>query len=589
MYADNVDFSGSDTQTRAISSDGQILIGSTTAPNIRAGTLGSSDSSITWTTGAGTITGQITGGTTVGKTITGDSGGALSPSDGNWNLLGLGSFTTSGSGSSLSGQLTGLTNHSVLVGAGTTTITKLPVAANGQLIIGSTASDPVVAALGINANGNTVAGAGTLTINPYNCAKWIVDATANIGTHQTIAAAITAAASGDTIFIRPGTYTENLTLKAGVNLTAFGSDASANGTGKVVISGTATLTTAGSVTISGIQLQTNAAALLAVTGSAASIVNLVNCYLSMGTSAITYSSSSASSAININYCQGNITTTGIAAFTHSSAGVLTFTNTTITNTGLSVTAATASAGTLRYRFSYIEFTTTTSGTNLITIQKNHFNTAEINTIDVTVGGSGVNTANASVFSAGTASSISIGSTLVATGCQILSTNTNAVTGAGTLTYSGLSFSNVALMNTTTQVGGIVQGGLLQAPSAGFIGEQISASATAVSVTSAVVANITSISLTAGIWDISCLGRLIPTGVNSFLAVGISAISAALTGPSGVNYSDTSAVTSGAFQCFSVPNIRATLTTTTPYYVVCQANFSTGTCTANGRVTATRVG
>lgn len=40
----------------------------------------------------------------------------------------------------------------------------------------------------------------------------IVDA-AGFGDFTTIGAAITAASSGQTIFIRPGTYTENPTLK----------------------------------------------------------------------------------------------------------------------------------------------------------------------------------------------------------------------------------------------------------------------------------------------------------------------------------------------------------------------------------------
>ena len=39
--------------------------------------------------------------------------------------------------------------------------------------------------------------------------------------YTTIAAALTAASSGNTIFIKPGTYTENLTLKAGVKSKSF--------------------------------------------------------------------------------------------------------------------------------------------------------------------------------------------------------------------------------------------------------------------------------------------------------------------------------------------------------------------------------
>jgi pectin methylesterase-like acyl-CoA thioesterase len=60
-----------------------------------------------------------------------------------------------------------------------------------------------------------------LSTNNYGPAKFIVSSSAANGTHTTIAAALTSASTGDTIFIRPGTYTENLTLKAGVNLTAL--------------------------------------------------------------------------------------------------------------------------------------------------------------------------------------------------------------------------------------------------------------------------------------------------------------------------------------------------------------------------------
>lgn len=147
MYADNVDFTGNVLKEPRVTADGQLLIGSTATPNIKVGTLGSSDGSITWTVGSGTITGQVAGGTTVGKTITGDTGGALSPTLGNWNLFGSGSITTSGSGSTLTHSLTGLTNHSVLVGAGTSTITKLAVGTNGQVLIGATAADPAFATL----------------------------------------------------------------------------------------------------------------------------------------------------------------------------------------------------------------------------------------------------------------------------------------------------------------------------------------------------------------------------------------------------------------------------------------------------------
>lgn len=85
-----------------------------------------------------------TSGTGIANTITGNSGGAISPTAGNWNTVGTGSITIAGAGSTLTTQLTGLTNHNVLVGAGTTTITNVaPSATAGvPLVSNGAAADP---------------------------------------------------------------------------------------------------------------------------------------------------------------------------------------------------------------------------------------------------------------------------------------------------------------------------------------------------------------------------------------------------------------------------------------------------------------
>lgn len=78
-------------------------------------------------------------------TITGNSGGAESPSTGNFNVLGTGSITVAGSANTETVQLTGLTNHAVLVGAGTATITNVGPTATALQILQSAgaAADPV--------------------------------------------------------------------------------------------------------------------------------------------------------------------------------------------------------------------------------------------------------------------------------------------------------------------------------------------------------------------------------------------------------------------------------------------------------------
>lgn len=62
MYADNVDFTGSATPAPQVTTNGQLLIGSTVAPNIRVGTLTSTGGTITVTPGAGTINLDLAGG-----------------------------------------------------------------------------------------------------------------------------------------------------------------------------------------------------------------------------------------------------------------------------------------------------------------------------------------------------------------------------------------------------------------------------------------------------------------------------------------------------------------------------------------------
>ncbi len=421
---------------------------------------------------------------------------------------------------------------------------------------------------------------------------FIVSADGN-GDFKTIQAAITAALIGQTVFVRPGTFTENITLTPGIDITAFGCDSSLNGTGNVKIIGTLTLTTAGSVTISGIQLQTNSAAVLAVTGSAASIVNLNNCYLNCtNNTGITFSSSSASSAINLNNCYGNLGTTGIGLFTNTSAGMMKIIYSNINNTGASTTASTTSTANVTFFFSNIVFALSSSSTGSYSIAQSVVDTTLINTIGLTTVGTGVNTIYASIFASGTASSISVGvgTNISIDNCTLASSNTNVITGAGTLIPSGLSLPASKAINVTTQGGGVLPGGVFQAPSAGFIGEEIRSYATGVNLTYATATNITSISLTPGIWSVSAVGNITSTGISSSMYLGLSPTSATFVGNIGDQYvllAIPSLTNTTIDLC--VPSFRVTTTTTINYYLVEQITFSTGTASGQGRISAIRVG
>ena len=287
------------------------------------------------------------------------------------------------------------------------------------------------------------------TSNNFGTAKWIVAAKAGLVTHTTIATALTAASSGDTIFIRPGTYTENLTLKAGVNLVAYVADGL---TPNVTIVGKCTFTTAGSVSCSGIRFQTNSDFAIAVTGSAASVLNISNCYLACSNNTgISFTSSSASSQIHILWCKGDITTTGISLFSMSAAGLLEIKWTEIRNTGAATTASTSSAGTVNLFYCYFQFPMSMSSTNTYSSANGLYDCGALNTSALTCGASNGAGSTNDLYIGGTASCVTVTTQLQATMITADSSNTNPITGAGTFSYATIDFPNSGkAINVTTQ-------------------------------------------------------------------------------------------------------------------------------------------
>jgi len=425
----------------------------------------------------------------------------------------------------------------------------------------------------------------------YSVANGFTVDPAGNGDFKTIAAALTAASSrggSGRIILMPGTYSENPALVAGWNIESFVGDGI---TPTVTISGTCSFSSVGTVCISGVRLASNGAEFLTVTGSAASVVNLYNCYLTTAFDpGITYSSSSSSSGITISYCRCDISASAKKFFAHSSAGTLNIIHSICTNSGASTTASTCSSGVIGCLFSQIAFPITTSSTGVFSGNETSFNTGAFNTTPVTCGG-GTSSGILCDFNGGTASALSVGGTLGLTQCTIGSSNTNAVTGAGTLTYSNIAFSSTSSkINVTTQTGGVGYGGVVQAPSAGFIGERIENTATSVAMTSNTPKTVTSISLTAGVWDVSGLAATIATGGTALaqaFVVNISTTDNTVVGTAGIQTFQTNVaatVLSG-----SVPAYRVTLTATTTYYLVCNVVYTSTTAPTNGRLSATRVG
>ena len=289
----------------------------------------------------------------------------------------------------------------------------------------------------------------SLSTNNYGESRIIVAPSAANGTHTTIALALADAVSGDTIFIRDGTYTQDINLKAGVNLCAWtGNDQSS----QVTIIGKCSMTTAGTVVISNIRLQTNGDYFLQVSGSAASAVFLRQCYLACtNNTGISSTSSSADSRVEIVRCDGDISTTGITLYEHNSVGELNIHYTFIFNSGLSTTNSTAASGDHRIFYSKIKFPITTSANCVFVSEWSDHDNEETNSTSITHGGHVNSRLDHGTFRSGTATAISISTTLFVIMSDITTSNTNAISGAGTIIYTGLSFSGTTSnISVTTQ-------------------------------------------------------------------------------------------------------------------------------------------
>ena len=122
---------------------------------------------------------------------------------------------------------------------------------------------------------------------------------------------------------------------------------------------------------------------------------------------------------------------------------------------------------------------------------------------------------------------------------------------------------------------------------------------AVSLTTATAANVTSITLTAGDWDISGVIDFNPAATTSVtnITAGVSLTSATLagqTGGSGLGTDPTmawnqAASVPAAVMAMEVPVVRLSITATTTVYLVAKATFTVSTMTAYGTIRANRVG
>ena len=207
-----------------------------------------------------------------------------------------------------------------------------------------------------------------------------------------------------------------------------------------------------------------------------------------------------------------------------------------------------------------------TGSNLLTPNGLGMSAPASNTMTVKSG-----TTGAATFDSGTTGAVNVG------------------TGASVKTVSIGSTVSGSKVNVSGEIDGAAAG-------AGYIGQVISsliASGSAVSLTTNTPANMTSISLTAGDWDVEgsvvFVGGSVTIAAGSLHEVGFSTTTAALPTDGSEMYLDPSALTTTSAN-FGTPVQRKiyNVSTTTTVYLVAEGTFTAGTEKVYGTITARRV-
>lgn len=144
--------------------------------------------------------------------------------------------------------------------------------------------------------------------------------------------------------------------------------------------------------------------------------------------------------------------------------------------------------------------------------------------------------------------------------------------------------------TPSQTAGIVGTTTNNNANAGSVGEYTSASSSSTSIANNTATNITSVSLTAGDWDVSGVILFAPqTGATATAFFGSISTTSATLGPLGQTYQITPvSITAGNGLITPAPVTRVSIAATTTVYLVGYSTFSGGTVNTTGFIRARRV-
>ncbi len=433
-----------------------------------------------------------------------------------------------------------------------------------------------------------------VNLNTFTNAKWIVSTSASDGTHTTITSAIASASSGDTIFIRPGTYSGNFTLTPGVNLASI---PDGNPAPFTKIQGTITFSGAGTSSISGLNVSPSSGACVQVTGSAASILNINNCTFEgvNGTAAIILSSSSSSAILNIfNSSQR----TGNTLFAFSSNGTANMYNCGMADSNAQTTSTFSNVAVNIYDSSFNTRITVTGGTVV--------SSYNCTFTSIPAGGQVITSGTWNAFNCylqgGTSTAVTVTSpsVLYAYNCVIDSSASNPLNGTGTINFANVAYLRTQnTNNVTTKTLYLVDGenykGISNntSPATTCIGQTQRAvilKASATTLTNNTPKTVQSVACQAGIWDVSGVISFTGLTTGTFQQASLSTVTNTL-GTAGDNMVGAAFTSSTAGDIsLIVPSYRINVASgsSQTMFLVANCVFSAGTVKAYGRISARRV-
>lgn len=310
----------------------------------------------------------------------------------------------------------------------------------------------------VGADGITTQGSGnTITVsgNDLHVAKYIVGpgGIADGANYTTITAALSASA-GDiaaTIVLQPGGYLESFTLSPGRTITGLGGDQS---NPNVVINGKITVNQVGRVSISNVSLESQGDYFLEITGTDPCVVDLNDCFFScIDHSGINNACIDTQARLNILDCEGDLLTTGICFLEDSSTGQTRILNSNFLNTANSVEPNKKSEGRLNIFSSFFPCPWTfSSDDNTSGLFSTNFDCSVINTTAWALTGTSSISIVQCSLSSGTATALTIAANCIASvsNSSVNSTNTNVISGLGTLGFNGLSLGSSKFISVTNQ-------------------------------------------------------------------------------------------------------------------------------------------